>query len=451
MNTPLRETLQILLLVVAISVLLFMLDSLLKQHEQPVSCYRCNVILISIDTLGAKHTSLHNRLLNTTPFLQKLSTRNTTFFSAAYAQAPWTLPSHAAMLTGKYPWDLGIHGPADILSTSTTLISELLRENGYATAAISTGPFVQPRWNLSQGFDTFRGTQDPESAWNDANRIIHDATVWLSENRHSPFFLFIHTFHPHDPYGDGPDAITIRDIVKTNLSGEKVDPALNDDYMAAYRQEIEQIDAALKSFFTYLSRSGLSRNTIVIITSDHGEEFNEHGTTGFHSVTLHNEVLHVPLLITVPRSASNRIDAPVEIRSIPGTILELTGQHLALPNIPSLLTPVNNTPSIESSIVKSATNIERNSLLHTLANGYLSAIADLSAQTSDLPIPSEERSVIIGSMHGILKRNGTIEVYDMESDPDEQRPLSSTSTKLSATAQQIIKTLNTWDTSTEEL
>ena len=108
-------------------------------------CKNCNVILISIDTLAASHTSPYDSTLDTMPFLRRLAERQGVVFEHAYSQAPWTLPSHTAMLTGQYPWNLGVWEFLDAVPKHADTLAEKLQRAGYRTALFSNGSFVQPQ------------------------------------------------------------------------------------------------------------------------------------------------------------------------------------------------------------------------------------------------------------------------------------------------------------------
>ena len=163
------------------------------------SCPDCNVILISIDTLGAKHLGLYGGIRNTSPFLDTIAAERGIVFENAIAQASWTLPSHTAMLTGQYPADLGMWTPNDALPTEAKTIAEALQENGYQTQAFSNGSFIQPEWGFDQGFDSFSGNL-AFKYWNDASQIFDEASEWLRASQNERFFLFIHSYHAHSPF-----------------------------------------------------------------------------------------------------------------------------------------------------------------------------------------------------------------------------------------------------------
>lgn len=415
-------------------------------NERKVECRGCNVILISIDTLGAKHTSVHDPSLNTTPFLQSYAKNSGQLFLNAYSQAPWTLPSHGSMLSGLYPWDLKLRHPLDTIGSSTDMLAEMLQRSGYHTAAFSTGAFVQPFWGFNQGFDEFHVTPEPEAAWNDAPRIFNEALTWLTQEKDKPFFLFIHSFHPHDPYGSSTDAISIHDIVESNTHTMTVDTATNVAYRTAYRKEISEIDISLENFLSSLQRSRHGNNTIVIITSDHGEEFNEHGSIGLHGATVHSELLHVPLILHVPHVAAASFEQSVEVRSLPATILDLvTSDDAANANMaPSLASLIEGTETTHR-LSQASTYLERKYLLNFFKDGYLRSPNLIRAFLDENPIPPEQKSAIFGNIHGIQDTQGNITAYDMPLDPDEQLALPiDTITSPTDEMRVVVQALQSW-------
>ena len=384
------------------------------------TCKGCNVILISIDTLGAGHTSLDNPALDTTPFLKSLVAQGGTVFDNAYSQAPWTLPSHTAMLTGKYPWELNMWIPSDILPKGALTIAEQMQGTGYHTAAISNGAFVRPGWGFDQGFDEFYGSV-AEADWKDVPKIFNDAAAWTEKRDPSqPFFLFLHTFEVHDPYGGNtPEAVHVTEIADANLAPGGVTATDTERFVSEYHKEIRKTDAALKDFFDDLRVQGLLKNTIIIITSDHGEEFGEHGTSAFHGVTTYRELLRVPLVVIDPHIRDEQhITNSVELRSIPATILELVGLPKNYTIAPSLA-PALSGIDLGDAVVRSATALTRDNLLLNFKNGY-GAFKLIPTPRTAPYVGTRTISAMQGRVHAIKNVDGSIELYDMQQDAAEK-------------------------------
>lgn len=408
----------------------------MRAVSAPLVCKGCNVILISIDTLGHDHLSLYDSSLDTSPFLKSLA-KKSFVFENAFSQAPWTLPSHVAMLTGAYPWEHNMWIPSDILSKDAHTLAEQLNEYGYQTAAFSNGVFVRPGWALDQGFDEFFGAV-AEDSWEDVPEIFTEAQAWINaRTSDKPYFLLVRPFETHDPYIENGESVTVQEIASENLRADGPRDHEVERFKNTYRNEIRKTDSALKDFFNELENSGELDNTIVIITSDHGEEFNEHGTAAFHAVTLYREVLHVPLVIYTPSERSARIADTVEVRSIPATILELTGLPKNLTIGQSLVSRMEGIFSGDA-LALSATALERNTLLNNFANGY-GALGLVPTPRDSVYRGQKMLSAIRGEWHTIKDMSGTLRTFNLRTDPKEQQPLTELPAEVQELKEQIEK------------
>ncbi|RMD83358.1 MAG: hypothetical protein D6815_06770 [Candidatus Dadabacteria bacterium] len=304
-----------------------------------------NVILISIDTLRADHVGAYGYPLPTTPHIDQFFSSGTVFENA-YAQAPWTLPSHMTMITGQHVSTHGARiypvtafGYVDRLPDEATTIAEILRDHGLKTAAFTMGGYVGRAWGFDQGFETFRET----SSWRIGEALDY-ALPWLETHHQKPFFLFVHGLDPHryDPprtfkdipaprYGGPLSAIRRRDpqYLERLVSGDGLDaPAKSDlEYLEyLYDSEVRNADEELGRLFAAIERLGLTSDTAVILTSDHGESFAEHGTTG-HAFNLYDPVLRVPMLIRVAGSPAPppHVATRVQLVDLAPTIIDLLG------------------------------------------------------------------------------------------------------------------------------
>ena len=266
-----------------------------------------NVIVYSIEALRRDHLSLYGYWRETSPFLEELA-REAIVFEHAYSQSSWTRPSVATMLTGLYPSQHQALVVMDRLRDSVILLPEILRERGHVTAGFCTGSLItSPSFNYAQGFDLFVDKrQSPAGTW------LPKVLEWLDNENPTPFFVFIHTFDPHDPYA-APD--TFRDIFDPGyeapmkstrpIRGEqpldrKGLSSRDVDHMrASYDAEILYSDAMLREFTDGLKERDLWDNTLLVVTSDHGQELNEHGHWG-HKRNLFPEKLGIPLVIKLP-------------------------------------------------------------------------------------------------------------------------------------------------------
>ena len=294
------------------------------------------VILISLDTLRADHLGLYGYDRPTSPFLDELATR-AVVFDNAYAQFPSTLTSHMSMLTGLYPAEHGVYPPAGTLPAEVPLVAEILQSQGVHTAGHTEGGYMRGNFGFRRGFDEFDAR----------DRAHHDSTertfrrgkrFLRSLDPEDPFFLFLHTYAVHAPYeppepyrsdfwpGDPPaDAFlpVPSNLVAADRDGRPQSQQALDYYRALYDAEIRHLDDVLRDFFDELASLGLDERTTVIITSDHGEEFRDHGR--FNHDQLYAEVIRVPFLVVGPELEPRRSPRVVELVDVAPTVLALAG------------------------------------------------------------------------------------------------------------------------------
>ncbi len=318
-----------------------------KPAAEMVPQARPNLILISLDTVRTDHLGCYGYEIPNTPFLNALSQR-ATVFSHAYATAPWTLPSHASIFTGKYPHQHGAHtyktekpGPnASPLPLEQTTLAEVLSQLGYRTAAfVANKQYLATRFQLNQGFQTYYVFSGPEVAR--AEEVNAQALAWLDyPTTEQPFFLFLNYMDAHRPYRSeghtdlfpfpvGTDCARLQSrLLEPILCGYDLDQA-GEDYRqdlaqlsAQYDVAIANLDQQLEALFQQLKQKNLLSNTVVVITSDHGEYFGEHQLLK-HSKDVYQEALHVPLLVLYPlKPEPQTIDAPTSIAQIPSLVFQ---------------------------------------------------------------------------------------------------------------------------------
>ena len=287
-----------------------------------------NIILISLDTLRADHLGTYGYHRNTSPFIDAFA-KESIVFEHAVVQAPNTLPSHMSIMTSLYPSFHGTWNKNSRLDDEHITLAELLQGKGYQTAAFVDGGFVSASFGFDQGFDIY------DDQGRRIAQILPKVKKWLDENKSNPFFLFIHCFDIHSPYKPPPPYDRIfHDFTYTghfNLSRKdqklKMDVTEEDlrHLIALYDGGIRYTDEKIGEFLSYLRDSGLYDQSLIIITSDHGEEFQEHG--GFlHWQIYYRPNLNVPLIMRIPNYPKEEIRINELVRSIDllPTILELT-------------------------------------------------------------------------------------------------------------------------------
>jgi len=351
---------------------------------------RHNVVLISIDTLRADHLGCYGYPRNTTPRVDAFR-RDAILFEQAVAQAPSTLPSHASIFTSLLP----SHHGASVANSSgvdpgAVTLTEILKREGYETASFNGGIQLDPLYGLARGFDTYVSARpsvaSAEVLVDPVDRFDHAVTKameWMRDRKAEPFFLFLHTYETHHPYtpdpallalmdpdyeGSMPDDIEV-DLLKRINHGEiEIDDADLEHVIAAYDAELRSVDAAFGKLVDFLRQEGLYDDAVVLVTSDHGEEFGEHGFVGWHSHSLYDELLRVPLLVKLPGSRGGGRSVAAQVRGIDlaPTILDELG--LTIPE-----------------------SFEGKSLLPAIAGS--GDVPEYAVSQKDVPIPDEEASI----------------------------------------------------------
>ncbi|MGD0695615.1 MAG: sulfatase-like hydrolase/transferase [Terriglobia bacterium] len=270
------------------------------------------VILISVDTLRADHLSCYGYSRLQTRHIDSLA-RAGTVFTEVSTQAPITLPSHVSLFTSTYPFANGVRENAQVLSPGAVTLATVLTAHGYNTAAFIGGYFLERRFGLAQGFQTydspfdaraFKGALDLKRP---ASQVLDAAEHWLEQNSGRPFLLFIHLFDLHLPY-NAPVAYRARAPERE------------------YDQELAYVDDSLGGFLEFLARSGLDRRALLVLFSDHGESLGDHGENT-HGYFIYSSTLHVPLIFHWPQGIDYpaRVDAPAGLIDVAPTVLSLLG------------------------------------------------------------------------------------------------------------------------------
>lgn len=303
-----------------------------------------NVLLIAIDTLRADHTTLAGApgvdgVRDRTPNLRALARRGIVF-EQAISQASWTMPAMASIVTGEYPLDHGAVAHRSYLRPSEVLISEVLREAGYATGSVVSNYYVDTAHGFAQGIDEMSDHLLPDVAPQPAAAVTDEALAFVRRHAAEPFYLLAHYMDPHYEYRDQPDLdwdagydgwlrgrhLGFDDMVKNRHLMERADL---DHLRALYDEEIAHTDREIGRLLDALGDDVLA-NTLVIVVADHGEEFMEHGQL-FHTTSLHGELLRVPLVVVPPaswrrdRPVPDRVEGVVETRAIFATVLDVLG------------------------------------------------------------------------------------------------------------------------------
>ncbi len=294
------------------------------------------IILISLDTLRADHLGTYGYHRDTSPAIDAFAKEGIVFENAA-VQSSWTLPSHMSIMTSLYPSFHGVTKKSSRLADNHVTLADLLRKGGYQTAAFTDGGNVGSVFGFNRGFDLY------EDEWVGIANTIPKVEKWLDEKGSQPFFLFIHCYDIHSPYNPPlpysalfhdfpyrgnlvPSTPTLLSTAHNKEGASKVTDEDIRHFIALYDGGIRYTDDHIGGFLTYLQEAGLYDDSLIIITSDHGEEFMEHGAFS-HWQLYYRPNLHVPLIMHIPGSSGKEIRIAELVQSIDllPTILESAG------------------------------------------------------------------------------------------------------------------------------
>lgn len=309
----------------------FLLGALLGCESRPE---RPNIVLVTLDTTRADHMGAWGYHRDTSKNLDQLASESIVFENLLVPMAT-TLPSHTSLLTGTEPLEHGVlanmkHGGYRFQSSpSLKTFTQLLKEEGYVTAAFLSATPLQEGSGIEAGFDVY---ECPEKGSRDAANNSRRVEKWLDEVG-EPFFLWVHYFDPHGPFDppkrhtkdyrrDGKvyDWLEERDIGETSErpTGQVLDSV---DAVNLYDGEIRYMDRQVNRVFEALRQEGHWKDTVIIVVGDHGEGLGQHGMAGHGGVW--REQLHAPFFVHTPWDEPQRITRPVAMSDVLPTVVAL--------------------------------------------------------------------------------------------------------------------------------
>lgn len=384
-----------------------------------------NLVLVVIDTLRADRLSQYGHEADTSSSLHRV-TDSATRFDECYSPAPWTAPAVASIFTGLAPGRHGVDAAGDALPTGTPTLASELQAAGWQTAAISFNPHVTRAAGFAAGFDDFLSYRGLAKRAPDVRAMTRRALEWIDERRpDTPFFLYLQPMNVHGPYRVPPDAadrllgrppregFTFFGPLMKDLMNEgrierraEVGPDMLTSLEEQYDTAIRHTADELAVFFDALAERGLFDDSLIVVTSDHGEELFDHG--GFaHRYSLYREVLRVPLFVREPGQRELRIvSEPVSIVDLRATLAALLGL-----------------PHAEGMDGHSLVPLLRGRSEPALANRPFVAQATNHKRFVGRSIRrrNDELIVVERSYDGL---RDDVRLYDLEADPGQQHDLS---------------------------
>jgi arylsulfatase A-like enzyme len=412
-----------------------------------------NVLIIIVDTLRADHLSPYGYSRDTSPYLAQLAKQGV-LFQNAIAPSSWTLPSHASMLTGLYPHDTGVETDMEDLSGSIPSLGDAMRKRGYRTGAFSANyQFFSRDRGFIHGFTHFEEYEqtiggilekvplsrfilqrlsshtigDPFAFFGvknaaDAATVNDNALSWIHRGR-LPFFVVLNYFDLHEPvlppdpylhmYTSDAKArkqsLYFPDVCSWSEVGASCD-SRRPEYLDTYDGSIRYVDQSVQNLLYRLKQDGLLENTIVVFTSDHGQEFGEHGIYG-HGKSLYWREIQVPLVIWNPRliPASASVPTPVSTTDLPATILDLASpkNKQGLPG-------------------RSLADLWRSSDPASSWPAPLSELAKLHWRTKTAPNYNAPIDAIVTPEWHYIRQEGSDLLFDWKTDPEEAHDFCAT-------------------------
>jgi len=418
--------------------------------QEPV---RRSLLLVTVDTLRADHLGCYGYPHETSPRIDALAARGVRFEDASVAW-PKTWASVASLLTGTHPGTHGVRVVPRRVPDSLPLLAELLGEAGYATAAVVANVNVGRKLGFDRGFDRFveswlegweREVGDMPyvnapgrvKRFTNAEVVTDQALAWAASlEAGAPFFLWVHYIDPHGPYAPPPGFARPIADARRSIPPDRV-PAYQlhrdrrgapvfdlDDYVSRYDGEIRFLDRALGRLLDGIGARGAASDTLVILTSDHGESLGEHDYYLEHGLLPYQPSARVPLVVSAPGlvPAGRVVTRPVGLVDLAATIPELLGLPAASHHAGTSLVPLMRSGGEQGPahvFMESGTHPARTQL--SIRRGRWKLIEVRSAA---------DRALMTGQ---------AVELYDVAADPLETRDLAAAHPQLVAELRQALE------------
>jgi len=397
---------------------------------------KVNVLLIVMDTVRYDALSARYGDQSLTPNIDSLAEEGVTF-SRTFSTAPWTLPSHGSIFTGLFPFQHHAVMSNLYLSSSFITLAEAFKSADYRTAGFSCNPWIARMTQMDQGFDLFEELFKGERPFSGSTETTEKAIHWMTEgSRTKPFFLFINYINAHLPYSPPEDFIaglftenapgpnrrtfSIEEyeevmVGKKNLTAEDLK-----EIRQLYDAEIRHVDDQLGRLFKTLKEKALLDETVVIITSDHGEHMGENSFLG-HDFSIHHALIRVPLVIRFPAHfpGGRTVKTNVSLVDIYPTLISVTGLNPSLlAGLPgrNLLTLIDGPAADE----KDAFLAEYHKPRQLIQSYWQPRHPEYDFSKWNLGY----KVLIRGPYKFVFRDDGQEYLYDLEADPGEEKNLA---------------------------
>ena len=388
------------------------------------------IIIIDIDTLRADHLGCYGYHRDTSPNIDLFADQSV-LFEWCFSQAPNTPPSQTSILTGVYPGTHGMVKDEDKVPDELVTLAEALRGCGFTTAGFHDGGYLSASFNIGQGFSLY-----DVSKGKGLKAIGPKVFDWLKSHADQNFLLFVHTYDTHTPYAPEPpfDRLFVDEVAEPTPgfvpNPEQMEAVRLSKYtdnprklpandlayaVALYDAEIRFVDSWFGEFMEQVRQLGLDRRATIVVISDHGEEFQEHGSV-LHE-KLYAPVTRVPLIIRFPGGETvSRLDGVVQAMDLMPTLLEITG--CSIPD-----------------------EVQGHSLVPRILGA---GIQHEPAAYGESPFFGERRFVAVDDLHLLVTlRDQSVELFRFKEDPLEMRDLSADEAER---AQELLDMVIRWDT-----
>lgn len=417
LNEPISDGVRMFVILITLGLLLAGCG---PDSESPAT----NLIVLSIDTLRADALGAYGAENSPSPAIDLIA-REGMLFENAFTTAPWTLPAHASLLTGLYPSRHGIVTDRQSLASEATTLASVLANRGYRTGAFVNTAYLSGRFGLARGFETYEVVPSPSGGATSSN-MLDRAAGWLDRSGAEPFFLFVNDYQVHSDYRAGAEHSiessktysgladgTTRQLLSVRRGQVEYTESDWRQTRNLYKSGVRQMDAEFAEFRSHLERSGKWQNTLVIITSDHGEEFFEHGGV-LHGRTHYDELMSVPLIFHGP-------SVPAGIRSARlASLIDV---------LPTAMARLDQT---------SPKNIDGRDLFDQADHSLLFSEADHNnAQPNIMRSVRDHRYKLISN-----RLTQEVELFDVDLDPEERVDISADEP---ATKAALVNALRTFD------